>query len=192
MTKIFIIEPSYLIRLAVKNIIQLINTTFKINEYPSLNDFLSSSGTVHNSVIFINFSLLENKDSDLIRKLKTRKNRIVFISPSEINQAQADESIFLDDSRETVDYKMRELFDHVQTNGETEAKGLSRRETDVLKYVALGLTNKEIADKLFISAHTVITHRKNISAKLGIKTIAGFTVYALINKILLPEDVKQE
>ena len=50
---------------------------------------------------------------------------------------------------------------------------ISIREKEVLKLVALGLTNKEIGEKLFISSHTVITHRKNITAKLGIKTIAG-------------------
>lgn len=61
---------------------------------------------------------------------------------------------------------------------------ISEREKDVLKLVAIGMTNKEIAEKLFISSHTVITHRKNITAKLGIKTIAGLTVYAVIHKLI--------
>ena len=67
-------------------------------------------------------------------------------------------------------------------------EGISDREKEVLRLVAVGLTNKEIGDKLFISAHTVITHRKNISAKLGIKTIAGLTMYALINQLIVPEE----
>ena len=66
---------------------------------------------------------------------------------------------------------------------------LSHREKEVLKLVALGLTNKVIAEKLYISTHTVITHRKNITAKLGIKTIAGLTVYAVINKLITPEEI---
>jgi DNA-binding CsgD family transcriptional regulator len=61
---------------------------------------------------------------------------------------------------------------------------LSEREIEILKLIALGYTNKEIGDKLFISIHTVITHRKNITSKLGIKTIAGLTVYAILNKII--------
>jgi len=65
---------------------------------------------------------------------------------------------------------------------------ISDREKDVLRLVAAGLTNKEIADKLFISTHTVITHRKNITKKLGIKTIAGLTMYALINRLIIPEE----
>jgi DNA-binding CsgD family transcriptional regulator len=60
----------------------------------------------------------------------------------------------------------------------------------VLRLVALGYTNKEIAGKLFISSHTVITHRKNITAKLGIKTIAGLTIYALLNKLITSEEIK--
>jgi len=64
------------------------------------------------------------------------------------------------------------------------SSSLSDRETEVLKHVALGLSNKEIADKLFISPHTVITHRKNITARLGIKSISGLTVYAILKNII--------
>lgn len=68
---------------------------------------------------------------------------------------------------------------------------LSEREIDVLKAVAQGYSNKEIADKLFISKNTVITHRKNITDKLDIKTIAGLTVYAILNKLIDPEEVRK-
>ncbi len=65
-----------------------------------------------------------------------------------------------------------------------ETEGLSDRELDVLKLVAVGFSNKEIAEKLFISIHTVMSHRKNITEKLGIKSISGLTVYAIINNHL--------
>ncbi len=65
----------------------------------------------------------------------------------------------------------------------TENETLSEREKEVLVEVAKGLTNKEIADRLNISIHTVITHRKNISHKTGINSIAGLTVYVIINKL---------
>jgi DNA-binding NarL/FixJ family response regulator len=61
---------------------------------------------------------------------------------------------------------------------------LSEREKDILRLVAQGFTNKEIADKLFLSIHTVATHRKNISNKLGIKSISGLTIYAILNGII--------
>ena len=65
-------------------------------------------------------------------------------------------------------------------NGET----LSEREKDVVVGVVRGLTNKEIADKLFIAPNTVITHRRNIARKLQIHSIAGLTIYAIVNKLV--------
>ena len=58
-------------------------------------------------------------------------------------------------------------------------KELSEREKDVLRLIVAGMINKEIADKLYISLNTVLTHRKNITSKLGIKTIPGLTFYAI-------------
>lgn len=63
---------------------------------------------------------------------------------------------------------------------------LSDREVDVLKLVAKGFSNKDIGEKLYISMHTVISHRKNITKKLGIKSISGLTVYAILNKLIEP------
>lgn len=67
---------------------------------------------------------------------------------------------------------------------EERADELSAREKDILVAVAGGATNKEIADRLNISIHTVVTHRKNISRKLGIRTISGLTVYAIMNNLI--------
>lgn len=66
---------------------------------------------------------------------------------------------------------------------------LTGREKEVLRLIALGHTNKSIADTLFISIHTVISHRKNITEKLGIKTIPGLTVYAIIQNIVNPSEI---
>ncbi|MCB0397131.1 MAG: response regulator transcription factor [Flavobacteriales bacterium] len=61
---------------------------------------------------------------------------------------------------------------------------LSERELEIIRMVADGLTNKEIADKLFISAHTVTTHRKNIMAKLELNNTAGLVMYAVKSGIV--------
>lgn len=66
----------------------------------------------------------------------------------------------------------------------TESYELSDRETDVLVLVAKGLSSKEIADKLNISVHTVNSHRKNITHKTGIKSVAGLAVYAMIHNLM--------
>ena len=69
-------------------------------------------------------------------------------------------------------------------------ESLSGREKEVIACVVQGMTNKQIADKLFISTHTVITHRRNISAKLGIHSPAGLTIYAIVNKLVELDDIK--
>ena len=61
---------------------------------------------------------------------------------------------------------------------------LSDREKEILVSVAQGLLNKEIADKHNISINTVITHRKNITRKTGIRTVPGLTVYAILNNLI--------
>lgn len=58
---------------------------------------------------------------------------------------------------------------------------LSPREEEVLRGIAGGKTNKEIAEELCISVNTVITHRKNLSSKLGIRSVSGLSLYALMN-----------
>ena len=67
-----------------------------------------------------------------------------------------------------------------------ESNSLSEREKDVLRLIVEGLTNKEIAARLYVSVNTVLTHRKNITAKLGIKTTPGLTFYAITHR-LIPE-----
>ena len=67
---------------------------------------------------------------------------------------------------------------------------LSDREKDVLLALVNGLSNKEIADKLCISVHTVITHRKHISQKLNIHSTAGLTIYAIVNKLIDINELK--
>jgi len=74
-------------------------------------------------------------------------------------------------------------------NGPWDQEGLSLREREVLQLVACGFINKEIADKLYISLHTVISHRKNITRKLQIKTVAGLTIYALLNGLISSKNI---
>ena len=70
---------------------------------------------------------------------------------------------------------------HPQGEPTVNSHDLSAREIEVLKLITKGLINKEIAEKLNISLTTVISHRKNITEKLGIKSVAGLTIYAVMN-----------
>ena len=67
---------------------------------------------------------------------------------------------------------------------------LSTREKEIIVCVVKGMTNKQIADALCISAHTVITHRRNIAAKLQIHSAAGLTIYAIVNKLVELSEIK--
>ncbi len=82
---------------------------------------------------------------------------------------------------------------HVQTdvkpvNEKTES--LTEREIEVLVGVVKGLTNKEIAASLFLSTHTIISHRRNIGRKLEIHSTAGLTIYAIVNKLVTLDEIK--
>lgn len=79
----------------------------------------------------------------------------------------------------------------LKNNSESDTQNLTARELTILKKVALGLTNQQIADGLFLSIHTVMTHRKNITKKLGIKTVSGLTVYALMNKLIGMSEIER-
>ncbi len=63
---------------------------------------------------------------------------------------------------------------------------LSERENEIITLIAEGLTNSQIADQLFLSTHTINTHRKNIMSKLGVKNTAGIVMYAVKTNLISP------
>lgn len=124
-----------------------------------------------------------------------KKAKLILLSkniPDEQSQPYFDTFIVTTEPVEIILEKVRRLVkllkdSNIQSNSDSL---LSERENEVLRYVALGYINRDISDTLTISTHTVITHRKNITAKLGIKTIAGLAVYAVINGIISTEEMK--
>lgn len=79
-----------------------------------------------------------------------------------------------------------------ETSDRDRLEVLSDREKDIVVCVTKGMNNKEIADYLFLSVHTVATHRRNISNKLQIHTTAGLIIYAIANKLVNIEDISQK
>ena len=69
---------------------------------------------------------------------------------------------------------------------------LSEREREIVHCVVCGLSNKQIAEQLFISLNTVLTHRKNIARKLNIHSVAGLTIYAIVNKIVNIDELQNK
>lgn len=100
-----------------------------------------------------------------------------------------DESINLFDDLDAVAHKISTLM-NVNEEEDSGQNSLSQREKEIIGCVVRGMTNKEIAEQLFISVHTVITHRRNITRKLQIHSAAGLTIYAIVNKLVELSEVK--
>lgn len=94
----------------------------------------------------------------------------------------------ISDTAERISDKLKRLIDNDKS--ENENNELSQREQEILVCVAKGMMNKEIANRYHLSIHTVITHRKNIIKKIGIKSVSGLTVFAILNNLIGIEEVK--
>ena len=92
-----------------------------------------------------------------------------------------DDTISIFDDLEVINQKIAKLQDLIKGDaGNEEQDVLSQREKEIIVCVVKGMTNKEIAENLFLSIHTVITHRKNITKKLQIHSVSGLTIYAIV------------
>ncbi len=102
-----------------------------------------------------------------------------------------DDSINLFDDMDTLSSKISVMM-NVSDEEDSDQETLSQREKEILGCVVKGMTNKEIAEKLYISVHTVITHRRNITRKLQVHSAAGLTIYAIVNKLVDISEVKMK
>ena len=151
---------------------------------------LSSTGSAtYDSYFTDSDTLVLNADFFLPRRNKTA---LLIDSTEEHGALSSTNRITLRSSQETIIEQLQQLFTSDSSSNTTTEnnKDLSSREVDVLQLIVKGITNKEIADKLNISLNTVLTHRKNITAKLGIKTVSGLTFYAIMNGIISGDDIE--
>ncbi|MDO5523936.1 MAG: response regulator transcription factor [Bacteroidia bacterium] len=100
-----------------------------------------------------------------------------------------DSSFTIFDTAEQVLSKLQKAGNNSEPKVTANDDNLTERELDVLTKLVHGFSNKEIADSLNISIHTVVTHRKNITAKTGIRSQSGLTIYAITKRIISIEDV---
>ena len=123
-----------------------------------------------------------------------KKIRVIALVTSFVDASllsKYDESISIFDDLERLSKKISGLLNVPSEEEDLENQdALSQREKEIVICVVKGMTNKEIAEKLFLSIHTVITHRRNISKKLQIHSAAGLTIYAILNKLVTLNDVK--
>lgn len=101
---------------------------------------------------------------------------------------EADAVINIYDSRNVIETTLRRCL--VATKDDDEQPELTAREKDIVIGIVKGQSNKEIANALNVSVNTVMTHRRNIAAKLQIHSPAGLTIYAIVSKLVDIDDVK--
>jgi DNA-binding CsgD family transcriptional regulator len=191
---IIIADLSQLSRLGLISLLNRMKYPFHIREIATPDKLTVLASKDQTGIFVISSTFLRKCPPSLIQSLQLRQNSMVRILIHDGETApeknlRFSEIIDPSDHDKHIIRKLEKQLSLIYTHKEEpdSPEGISDREKEVLRLVAVGLTNKEIGDKLFISSHTVITHRKNISAKLGIKTIAGLTMYALINHLIVPE-----
>lgn len=184
--RVVIIHRSQIIAEGIEKILQ--NSTLQLHDHlKTINH--PEDLSLHNDSCYI---LLASDDYlAILKKNQLRgmqeQNYRFFNIPNNFSDADSDpdqNTIYLDFTPNQVIDKLRQAMNSFNQEKNSTILALTERETEILKLVSLGNANKEIANKLNISAHTVITHRKNITEKLGIKSISGLTVYAILNKII--------
>lgn len=171
--------------------------SFEIISLPNLSEFDRYMEYTESYLLILGeYTLLE--DDKFLRKINNKKYVFtipVVLTPMHSKDTNSRARIYIYDKPDIIFDTINRCFEEkLKTTDKKEDEELTNREKDVLKLIALGHSNKEIADKLYISIHTVISHRKNITEKLGIKSISGLTVYAIIKNlidttIINPEDL---
>lgn len=189
--KVAIIEPSIIIAEGLCKILQSSAEADVIGIYPTLRDFAERRVARDIEVVIVGSQAVRGGESvrGSVAELGTTIVLLAMTMVDEEVLRQVDGVINIYDNEAALLRKLRAAIEQVQTNPYSDSHDLSERERDVLILVAKGMANKEIADRLNISIHTVMSHRKNITHKTGIKSVAGLTVYALLNNLLDQNDV---
>ena len=193
---IAIAEPSVIIRtgitVALKRIPGYRIQPVEILTLDSLNNYLH---THKPDILIINPSFWGYFDIGRLKEetsnLKLKSLALLFTSIDVSLLRNYDDTISIYDTVDQLKIKLDSLVDSPAKESADEATALSNREKEIITCIVKGLTNKEIALELFLSTHTVISHRRNIARKLEIHSTAGLTIYAIVNKLVELDDIKK-
>jgi len=193
---IAIAEPSLIIRSGVITVLRRLSTLdIRIVEAGDLSRLCETLRQTHPEILIINPSLLPVLPVERIREASATPRLKCIVLRSALTGDAATEGcdgeISLMDSAEQIKEKLLRVHTADRTEEDESSEQLSAREKEIIVGVVRGLTNKQIAEQLFISPHTVITHRRNIASKLQIHSAAGLTIYAIVNHLVELNDIKQ-
>ena len=197
--KIVLIEPSDIIRNGIGAILKSKAYQYEIEYARDSNEINSILKHHQPDLLIVNPSIFMNTQGDDLKTLRQEAINsdfkilaLVYFFLDQSVAACFDDVIYINDSAEDLHTKIdNHVFSEDKLNNNEANQPLSQREMDVVKWVALGYSNREIADKLHISIHTVISHRKNITTKLSIKSTSGLTIYAILNKLISSTDFEK-
>jgi DNA-binding CsgD family transcriptional regulator len=188
--QVIIISSNCLITSGLRCILYDFFSPGNISSFVSFNDYVKNYTDIAFDFIFIH-----SEDYVLYNEHFFRlRNRVVVLTENDISGITDNSGLsYIDVKMEQSDVieKLISIFSQrIKNRVSDNSEELTHRELDVLKLVAIGAMNKQIADKLSISVSTVISHRKNITRKLGINTVSGLTIYALINGIINSDTIE--
>jgi DNA-binding CsgD family transcriptional regulator len=192
---VFIIHPSEIIRKGLAWILQEY-FNMEITQLANVSD-LSSFLEMTNSLIIIILDA-DCRISDEIEKKLRKNNHLSIVGFFADNQENHGHRFEFKLHERFTSLQIQQLIQVVRVSASKQrhtalASGdLTLREKEVIRLIAAGYANKEMADRLNISIHTVISHRKNITEKLNIKSISGLTVYAIMNHLIDIKDIDPE
>lgn len=186
--EIAIVEPNTLTSLGLKAILERMIPVAVIRTFRSFGELVDDTPDMYAHYFISARIYVEHNSFFLPRKPKT----IVLAGDSYQFQLSGVPVLNIYQPEEQLVKEILKLHQHAHHEGHFPKETLppaaapaghelSAREIEVLVLITQGLINKEIADKLNISLTTVITHRKNITEKLGIKSVSGLTIYAVMN-----------
>ena len=168
----------------LKNIIDFHPSIIEVDSTGSLFDTVASDNI---DLIVVNPTFGGLLHPAYIRETSLNPDVKIFaIEISKLNRTTLslyDDHLHVTDDSEEIRHKVMSAINLEKEESE-EKESLSSREKEIISHVVKGYTNQEIADKLFLSVHTVMTHRRNIARKLQIHSATGLTIYAIVNKIV--------
>lgn len=190
---IIVAEPSAIIRQGLESIFLNAGLPYKIITVEDLDEVEQVNLRNESDIVLINPAMIQNQVKgfqSVQKKLPyARWIGIVYTYFDQHILSMLDEIIYINDTPNKIITSVQKLLS--PNHHERQQENLSEREIDVLKLLVAGNSNKEIAGKLNISTHTVITHRKNISHKTGIKSVSGLTIYAVVKDIISVGDYRE-
>lgn len=191
---IAIIDPNTLSGIGLKQLLQTVMPIITVDCYGSMAE-LSANHPERYVHYFVAMNVvLANRSFFIENKQKTI---VLTLSMDSSSQLADFHSLCINVPEKQLVRSLLALVQHAHGKGQhlppmpkvLERKILSDRELEVMSLIVQGFINKEIAEKLNISLATVVTHRKNIMDKLGMKSVSALTIYAVthgyvdINKI---------